>query len=132
MTDKDPGAGAAMAASADEKPRADGGQDELIRMAVEDVPFGSPVREMGDGCGISLLLTDMIGVARRRRGDDGRGYSTGEDVFIRRDGGVLARIAEDVDITVRGVICRLRAGDQPYLHLAGGKIVGYQGDGVAS
>jgi hypothetical protein len=54
--------------------------------------------------------------------------AAGTPCVVRTDGGALARITHDVTIDIRGTKVRLAAGDQKYLRLRNGRVIGFDGD----
>jgi hypothetical protein len=52
----------------------------------------------------------------------------GAPIEIMTDGKAKVRLLQDVQIRVRGTTVRLAATETPCLHVAGGRVVGFEGD----
>lgn len=90
--------------------------------AAEPIPYGCPVRSTPDGCAISVLLTDMVGVSRRGPAERDH-WRKGEAVPVQTDGGIRTDLVADAELTIAGIVHRLTRFDAHYFELSGGKIV---------
>lgn len=98
--------------------------------AAEDIPTGSYVRLDGDQAFSDPSLTRPGGVAGQPC-DAARieVIAAGSPISVLTDGGVQTRLLADVEMPIRGVVRKLLASDNHYLHLSGGRVVGFLGDG---
>lgn len=98
-------------------------------VAGEELPTGCFVRVNGGKAYIDPTLTGCGGIARWPRSAARREViPLGEEIDLLREGGALARLTADVEISVRGRLVRFSRTDQPYLHLTGGRVTGFHGD----
>jgi len=106
-----------------------GPQRRFPAIAGEEMPKGCHCRIDGDTAFRDPSLPARGGVARGFTPPDVERIAKGEPIEIQTDGGIKAQLTEAATIRVAGVDTRFGAGDTPYLHLEGGRVIGFQGDG---
>lgn len=98
-------------------------------VAGEELSVGCFVRVERGKAYSDPTLTGKGGIVRLPRGTPRREIvSEGEPVDVLRDGGALARVLADAELTIRGTTVRFVAGESHYLYITGGRVTGFLGD----
>jgi hypothetical protein len=100
----------------------------IAAVAGERMPTGVFARVVDGVAYVDAELAGVGGIVRHVPGPRREWHDPGEPIDVLTDGGALAHLVADAEIAVRGTRVRLVATQPTYLHVSGGRVVGFGGD----